>query len=193
MAKDIEERGQSATQQLLARGKKQGYVTLSDIMELFPQAEEDLAQLEDLYLMLYEAGIEISDDEKEPAPTPEAVEEGIPVEGDFDLSEIDSDDAISLYLKEVSNIPLLTAEEEVALAKQMERGRLALRRLARNGHDPQERERLEREIQAGDAARKNLIQANSRLVISMAKKYMGQGVPFLDLIQEGNLGLMKAV
>jgi RNA polymerase primary sigma factor len=180
-------------QKLLARGKKRGYVTLDDIMELFPEVEEDLTRLEDLYLMLYEAGIEIYDTEKEPLPPEEVMEEEKPAEEDLDLSEIESDDAISLYLKEVSTIPLLTAEEEVALAKQMERGLFASRRLARDGHDSQERERLERETREGDAARKHLIKANSRLVISMAKRYMGQGVPFLDLIQEGNLGLMRAV
>ncbi len=87
----------------------------------------------------------------------------------------------------------LSADEEIALAQQMKRGQVAAKRLVKNGHMPEERARLEEEVQRGDAARSHLIKANTRLVVSIAKKYLGQGVPFLDLIQEGNLGLMKAV
>jgi RNA polymerase primary sigma factor len=90
-------------------------------------------------------------------------------------------------------VPLLKAEEEIRLAKQLERGKVARRRLDRNGQNPVVRERYLREIDIGNGARAHLIKANTRLVVSIAKRYMGQGVPFLDLIQEGNLGLMKAV
>jgi len=93
----------------------------------------------------------------------------------------------------MASVPLLRAEEEVRLAKQLERGRLATRRLERDGLALPDRERLLRHVDLGNAARAHLIKANTRLVVSIAKRYMGQGVPFLDLIQEGNLGLMKAV
>ncbi|MCK4451238.1 MAG: RNA polymerase sigma factor RpoD, partial [Anaerolineae bacterium] len=111
----------------------------------------------------------------------------------FDLSGISSDDSIGLYLKEMARVPLLTTNEEVNLAKLFEKGQAAQHRLGKNGHDPEEQRRLERAIDEGRAAREHLIKANTRLVVSIAKKYMGRGVPFLDLIQEGNLGLMKAV
>ncbi len=111
----------------------------------------------------------------------------------FDLSGIESDDTVSLYLREVGNIPLLSAEEEVDLAQRIERGVEA----AKKAGERKKRGRLPVALATlmadGEAARQHLTKANSRLVIAMAKKYMNQGVPFLDLIQEGNLGLMKAV
>jgi len=111
----------------------------------------------------------------------------------LDLSEIAADDTITLYLKEMARVPLLTPEQETGLARQVEHGRSAQRRLARDGHDPEKREKLMRKIERGEEARQHLIKANTRLVVSIAKRYLGHGVPFLDLIQEGNLGLMKAV
>jgi len=107
---------------------------------------------------------------------------------------VESDDTISLYLRDISRIPLLTAEEEVDLSQRIERGSLAAVELAAaNGKlTPSNRKSLEREVDDGNAARQHLVRSNSRLVIAMAKKYTNQGVPFLDLIQEGNLGLMKA-
>lgn len=104
-------------------------------------------------------------------------------------------DAIGLYLKEMSRVPLLTTEEEVSLAKRIESAKNADNQLAKlNGHTPKkEKTALGETIIDGQAARDHLIKANTRLVVSIAKKYLGRGVPFLDLIQEGNLGLMKAV
>jgi RNA polymerase primary sigma factor len=110
------------------------------------------------------------------------------------VDDIDSDDSISLYFREVGRIELLAAHEEVALAKRIEAGReaqLALDSAA--GLSERARVDLRRLVHDSELARKELTQANSRLVISMAKRYLGQGVPFLDLIQEGNLGLMRAV
>ena len=109
------------------------------------------------------------------------------------LANIDTDDMIGLYLKEVGRVPLLTAEEEVTLAKRIERGRISREELAiamdsSDNSDVEHRENIE----DGWAAREHLITANSRLVISVAKKYMGRGVPFQDLIQEGNKGLIRA-
>jgi RNA polymerase primary sigma factor len=99
---------------------------------------------------------------------------------------------IGLYLKEVGRVPLLTAEQEVELAQRIERGRLSREELARGRVKTRRRRELRLMIEDGWAAREHLITANSRLVISVAKKYMGRGVPFLDLIQEGNIGLIRA-
>jgi RNA polymerase primary sigma factor len=110
-----------------------------------------------------------------------------------DLDLVPTDDTLNLYLKEVSRVPLLSPEEELRLATAYHDGREAEGCLAQNGHDSQERDRLHALIQAGQAARQKLIRSNTRLVISVAKKYVGRGVPFMDLIQEGNLGLIKAV
>jgi RNA polymerase primary sigma factor len=93
----------------------------------------------------------------------------------------------------MGRVPLLTPEEEQELAKTLERGRRAEKRLAKDGHDPVEREKLLEEVRKGQEAREKLIRANTRLVVSVAKRYVGQGVPLPDLIQEGNLGLMRAV
>ncbi|MBC7263968.1 MAG: sigma-70 family RNA polymerase sigma factor [Chloroflexi bacterium] len=195
------------TRELLDKAEEQGYLTFEDVLEAFPEAEKNLPQLEDLFMYLYSEGIEIIFDDgeqKEEELTEEMESAEVELQEEaFDLSSIGSDDTISLYLKEMASVPLLTPEEEIRLAKQLERGRSAARRLNRDNQlraskgisslDPQTRERLQREVELGEAARAHLIKANTRLVVSIAKRYMGQGVPFLDLIQEGNLGLMKAV
>jgi RNA polymerase primary sigma factor len=112
---------------------------------------------------------------------------------EFDLSAIPPDDSVGLYLKEMARVPLLTTEEEIRLATAIEAGRGAQRDLNDNEVDPDQYLQLDREVLKGLLAREHLIKANTRLVVSIAKKYLGRGVPFLDLIQEGNLGLMKAV
>jgi len=188
-----------AIEELLERAREQGFVTTSEIMEALPEAEANLAQLEDLFFYLYDEGIDVVFDEEPEAPVEEeeiedvAAIEPAELESAFDLEGIAVDDTVSLYLKEMSRVPLLSAEEEITLAQQMKRGQVAAKRLAKNGYMPEERLRLQEEVERGDAARSHLIKANTRLVVSIAKKYLGQGVPFLDLIQEGNLGLMKAV
>lgn len=109
--------------------------------------------------------------------------------------QITSDDTVGLYFKEMSQVPLLSLEEEINLAKSIENGNFATMELASsNGNcTPQQIKELDASIQDGRLARDQLIKANTRLVVSVAKKYVGHGVPFLDLIQEGNLGLMRAV
>jgi RNA polymerase primary sigma factor len=99
----------------------------------------------------------------------------------------------TLYLREISRTPLLSAEEEVSLAKQIEAGRDARQRLELEVGDTAERAQLEELVQAGDAARRRMVEANLRLVVSIAKRYMGRGLPFLDLVQEGNIGLQRGV
>jgi RNA polymerase primary sigma factor len=188
----------NAIEQLVDLGRTQGYVTYDDVMQAVPEAELHIEQLEDALATLIEMGIEISDAElEEPVGEEEEQKEAETVEStaaDIDLTAIDIDDSISLYLKEIGRIPLLTAEQEVSLAKRMEAGRNAKRRFSKGGRIGQEeRERLAETVRDGKAAQEHLIKANSRLVVSVAKKYVGRGVPFLDLIQEGNIGLIRAV
>jgi RNA polymerase primary sigma factor len=188
----------TAIERLVDLGRTQGYVTYDDVMEAVPEAELHIEQLEDALSTLIEIGIEISDtDLEESDDKAKSEKEAKSVEStatDIDLSAIDIDDSISLYLKEIGRIPLLTAEQEVSLAKRMEAGRNARRRLSKDGQlSEEEREQLRDIARDGMAAQEHLIKANSRLVVSVAKKYVGRGVPFLDLIQEGNIGLIRAV
>jgi RNA polymerase primary sigma factor len=181
--------------ELMERAEVHGYLTVDDILEAIPEAEERLEQLEEVFITLQEAGIEIFEHKPATAEKSDSDEEDQleEEEEEFDLSGISTDDTVGLYLKEMARVPLLTIEEEVHLAKQLESGNHARATLSSNGADIQKRHELEQIIEAGRAAREHLITANTRLVVSIAKKYMGRGVPFLDLIQEGNLGLMKAV
>ena len=180
--------------ELVEKGEDQGYLTLADILETLPDAEDEPGQVDDVFVLMQEAGIDIYEDEYQ-ATINADVEEDDSEEGPeaADLSRISTNDTVGLYLKEMSQVPLLETEEEVRLAKAIEAGREAREILTKNGANRAERFRLEREIRDGLAAREHLIKANTRLVVSIAKKYMGRGVPFLDVIQEGNLGLMKAV
>jgi RNA polymerase primary sigma factor len=184
---------EEALEYLLTLGKKQGFVSYDDVLKVMPEAESNMDQLEDAFSVLFDQGIQVgqtkdneseksSDDSKDNAE-PDA----------FDLSQIEIDDSISLYLKEIGRVPLLTAAEEVSLAKRMERGRDSREVLSDGMDDWEERERLLWYVRDGQSAQEHLIKANSRLVVSVAKKYVGRGVPFLDLIQEGNIGLIRAV
>ncbi|NPV40251.1 MAG: sigma-70 family RNA polymerase sigma factor [Anaerolineae bacterium] len=192
----------SAISRLIEIGHQKSYVTIDDILHFFPDAEQDVSQLEEAFAALLSAGIQYVDDDEEVAPSPsedelvkDEIKEIVDDSQDTtidDLKHIDTDDTIGLYLKEVSRVPLLTAEEEVELAQRIERGRMAREELARGKVNNKRKTELRLLIEDGWAAREHLITANSRLVISVAKKYMGRGVPFLDLIQEGNIGLIRA-
>jgi RNA polymerase primary sigma factor len=105
----------------------------------------------------------------------------------------DLDDSVGLYLKEIGRVPLLTRQEEISLAALMERGLEARDRLNENHASPEEREQLMAQAQTGELARLRLAEANFRLVVSIAKRYNGRGISFQDLIQEGNIGLLRAV
>jgi len=195
-----EEEEYSPIARLIELGRQKSYVTLDDILHFFPEAEQDAEQLEEAFAALLSAGIPFVEDATttEPSEDELAIPEEAEAEADRDLdlddylANIDTDDTIGLYLKEVSRVPLLTAEEEVELAQRIERGRIAREELARGNASQRRRIELRKLIEDGWAAREHLITANSRLVISVAKKYMGRGVPFLDLIQEGNIGLIRA-
>jgi len=196
-----EDAEEGSVEYLLALGQAQGYVTFDDILSAFPEAEENLDQLEEIFTLLMEAGIPVGEPDERPSEEadeedgrPEEEERPARITGDEEayFRAVETDDTIGLYLKEISRVPLLTQEEEVALAKRMERGRRAEKALQQDGLNPERRKELEALVEDGRAARGHLIRANSRLVISIAKKYIGRGVPFLDLIQEGNIGLIRA-
>jgi len=187
--------------ELLEKADVQGHLTLDEILEAFPEAEANLDQLEEVFIYFEDAGIDIRENDKGKVTDRSQIaaekEDGWELVSDnrdvADLSDISSDDSIGLYLREMACVPLLSTQEEITLAQLLEKGQKAQRRLSKDVRDPEERRRLERAVNEGKAAREHLIKANTRLVVSIAKKYMGRGVPFLDLIQEGNLGLMKAV
>ncbi len=187
-------------QELLEKAEEQGFLTVDDVLELFPEADKRLPQIENVMTFLYNRGIEIitddgdeEEDESADSDKDDPLQKVEDEERAADVTGISSDDSISLYLKQMASVPLLTREEEVMLAKQMEQGLIAERRLGRGAQRPMLRQEYLRQAGLGQKARAHLIKANTRLVVSIAKRYMGQGVPFLDLIQEGNLGLMKAV
>jgi RNA polymerase primary sigma factor len=189
---------------LLEKADLQGYLTTGDILEVFPWDGEDDENLLELFGLLHRQGVEIvieEDTEPEPDLTkldstaldfnPTTLEAPLLTS----LENISADDSVGLYLKEMSRVPLLSLEEEVNLAQRIELATECKARLIRmNGKGSSKlRSELEVTIQDGILAREHLIKANTRLVVSVAKKYIGRGVAFLDLIQEGNLGLMKAV
>jgi RNA polymerase primary sigma factor len=145
-------------------------------------------------MMLRQRGVDIYDPELDDV-SPEDADDATAFPLTADLKITSADDMVEIYLKEVSRVPLLNLDEEVSLALRVENGRAATASLFRlNGRrNSLERSSLETLVEDGILARDHLIKANTRLVISVAKRYIGRGLPFLDLIQEGNLGLMKAV
>jgi RNA polymerase primary sigma factor len=196
MERDWRNREQVAA--LLEQAEFQGYITTDDILEAFPSAAKRAGEYHRVLAFLHSAGVEVCDSGVPDSIHPLPRRAGASKESD--LARISIDDTVGLYLKEMSRVPLLTTQEEVSLARRIEQGREATQRLRamRKNREAapltvQKRSRLEALIIDGLAAREHLIKANTRLVVSVAKRYMGRGVHFLDLIQEGNLGLMKAV
>jgi RNA polymerase primary sigma factor len=206
-------------QQLIEKAKREGGISYDDILALMPHAENDVALLDDLMGSLMDEGIEVAPHAPSPddlvesemlaefEPDMESLELEISAEGgnpyawQTELIEdagyqqaLDTDDVVGLYLKEAGRVPLLTAELEVELAKRMERGVLAQQKLDEMGDrlSPDDIYTLKDYVLDAEAAQEHLVRANARLVISVAKKYIGRGVHFLDLIQEGNIGLIRA-
>ena len=193
---------------LFAKGKDQGFLLADDIIAAFPNPEEQVDRLDEFYSSLLAEGIEVL--EELPAPPPQPVARAVierPVDTRPPVSRADRElerqlasddyatgvgDSVRLYLQEIGETDLLTMAEEVWLAKRMERGKLAEEALGQPGLSADDRKTYEADREDGEQARSHLIQANLRLVVSVAKKYVGRGLSFLDLIQEGNIGLMKA-
>jgi len=166
---------------LLARGKSQGSLTYEEINTAFDALEEVTPeQLDEFFEEITGAGIEIVDDQKDEKPESEGEEEAeAPIPDGLSL-----DDPVRMYLKEIGRVPLLSMEQEKSLAMRIEAGEDESRRDGAADHGV---------IDDGEEAKRQLTEANLRLVVSIAKKYVGRGMLFLDLIQEGNLGLIRAV
>ena len=183
----------------MARAEEQGYLLTDDLLAAIPKAEENMVELEEIFIQLVEQGIQVytNAQEVEIEHNPDPVRQNgdnVDTEANlFDLSAVDPDDILSIYLKEMAWVPLLAAAQEVSLAKQLEAGRQAEKMLQKIPASSPQATVLSAKIQAGREARNYLIKANTRLVVSVAKKYRGNGVTFSDLIQEGNLGLIRAV
>ena len=197
---------QSAIQELLKAGKAAGILSaeeiaaaLSTALEAAGMDPETEGSFEDLQLYIQGQQIEIQDleeDEEDEAEAEEKEAEEAEEEEKYfdDMPRAVSNDPVRQYLHEIGRVPLLTLEEEIALARRIEEGEEA-----RKGYDEEPdleeraQRRLKRQMEDGAAARQGLIEANLRLVVSIAKKYTGRGLGFLDLIQEGNQGLIRAV
>lgn len=186
-------------QELVTRADLQGYVTYDDLVEVIAE-DLDEETVEALLLELQGLGIEVrhrADEELFAELKAMGVEEDVAedVEELADINAVSADDPVGLYFRQMAQEPLLTADEEIDLAKRIERGRKTRRLLERGAADLDKTQRADMIsiIENAQEAREHLGRANTRLVVSIAKRYMGQGLPFPDLIQEGNVGLMRAV
>jgi RNA polymerase primary sigma factor len=180
---------------LIDKGRDQGYLLSDEVVAAFPNAEEHLDVLEEFYSSLVAEGIEVLDQAPlKPVARPRDVAPERPADRAAYAEDLASGvgDSVRLYLQEIGDTDLLTMQEEVWLSKRMERGKLAEELLLDPDLTPEERAVLDADKLDGELARAHLIRANLRLVVSVAKKYVGRGLSFLDLIQEGNIGLMKA-
>lgn len=183
-------------QQLIQRGRERGKVTQEEILQLVDQPEDNVDQLEAIYDALTRAGITIVDELGEDDTLQTAIDIDPIIEADrfIDHSDPGVTDSVRMYLAEIGRVALLTAEQEARLARLMEQGEKAEQRLKRLA-DPNapEAAELRRAVELGREARTNLTNANLRLVVSVAKKYMNRGLSLMDLVQEGNMGLLRAV
>lgn len=189
--KQTKSRLEEIIEQLLAKGRKAGALTSKEITDaLHEEVELTAEQLDDMYEVLQKSNIEVITDDVEVADDDEdiieedevsdEVREAKEVSLDLSIPEgVNIDDPVRMYLKEIGRVPLLSADEEILLAQQIEAGA--------------KEDASYKEMRAGEKAKQKLIDANLRLVVSIAKRYVGRGMLFLDLIQEGNLGLIKAV
>jgi RNA polymerase primary sigma factor len=185
-------------QELMNRADQRGYVTFEDVLELLDEDSDDVNAIEAVLDELDELGIELRQQEVEPHDDFDLGDEFQPEEepqdpGVGDINAVSADDPVGLYFRQMAQEPLLTAQEEIELAKRIELGREAADRLRTMALSLEECEWLRKLVEDGQSAREHLGRANTRLVVSIAKRYMGQGLPFPDLIQEGNVGLMRAV
>jgi RNA polymerase primary sigma factor len=182
---------------LLDRGRRQKYVTQSEIVTAFPEAETNVDLFDHLYGFFREEGIEVVLGDVKTAEI-EAVAADAPTDEEMAqaLRELENsalDDPVRMYLREIGKVKLLTGAQEVTIAMRMEQGQLAEERLRAIALTLEEAPAERRLMEDGEIARRQLIEANLRLVVSVAKRYIGRGMSLLDLIQEGNIGLIRAV
>ena len=210
MTQDMDVKKQTAIKELIALGKKKGKLTLKEMSDALESIDMESDELDRLYEELEKAGIELQGAEVLAAPAEseeEFSEDTVEEVTKEELEDTESlaegfaiDDPVRMYLKEIGKVDLLTPDEEVELAKKMQAGMEAKEKIKelderqRNGEqiDEKEYQALRKAIRGGENAKKRLSEANLRLVVSIAKRYVGRGMLFLDLIQEGNLGLLKA-
>ena len=193
--------------ELIERGKKKGNLSSSELLDVLEDMELGTEQMDKIYDTLENLGIDtvgedyipdLADTVEPPVEEMEEISEEEIVDPNALMDTFGTDDPVRMYLKEIGKVNLLTSEEEVELAQAMTAGNEAqaqLNELKEAGEEiPEElRIELEKTIKKGERARQRLAEANLRLVVSIAKRYVGRGMQFLDLIQEGNLGLIKAV
>jgi RNA polymerase primary sigma factor len=190
--------------ELVIRADQRGFLTIDDVLEVLDEAGDDMLSLESVLYELDEHGIELQKDGADTSVHSIQDEFDLDIEGAellqdpdiSDLTAIASDDPVGLYFRQMAQEPLLSAEDEIELAKRIERGRRAEQRLKMPDAATKSerwRQHMQALVRDGQQSREHLGRANTRLVVSIAKRYMGQGLPFPDLIQEGNVGLMRAV
>lgn len=173
---------------LVAQAGSKKRLTVEQIRREFPDIDDDPALLADLQQLLGEMHVTV-----DLSSVPDALQEDeVTVVVETVETEAGSD-PVRMYLREIGRVPLLTSAEELRLAEQMQKGLHAQLDLKKTGLDPKVRHKLKLEVEAGERARQKLAEANLRLVVSVAKRYIGRGMSFLDLIQEGNIGLLRAV
>jgi RNA polymerase primary sigma factor len=185
----------------LDAARERGSITLNEIMQLASGSPVDV---DEALHVTREAGIELTGDGDGGSANPWAdlstLADGgteafhpSPRDEEAATDELMAGGPASLYLREISRNPLLTAEEEVELAQQLEAGKDARAQLENGVQDDEQRGALEKLVEVGEEARRRLIESNLRLVVSVARKYLGRGLSFLDLVQEGNIGLQRGV
>lgn len=189
----MQEKMKDIKRELIEKGKKKGVLTFKEISDAFEDIEVTPEEIERLYDVFEKESIELVEDLDKELEEIEVSKEELE---DLSVPEgINIDDHVKMYLKEIGKVNLLTPEEELSLAKRMADGEKAKEQLEEIGEEIDEdtKKQIDLLIADGEKAKKSLVEANLRLVVSIAKRYVGRGMLFLDLIQEGNLGLIKAV